>query len=143
MEKALISRCLLGEKCRWDGQIIKYDVDNMRQSNEFVAICPEMDGGLSCPRPKAEIHNGDGFNVLDGKSSVLNAEGAIITDNYLKGAQRALNLALTMNIRKVLLKDKSPSCGVKHIYNDGKLIDGMGVTAALLQRHNLELISIE
>jgi uncharacterized protein YbbK (DUF523 family) len=143
MEKALISRCLLGEKCRWDGKTLQYDIGNMMQDYDFVAICPEMDGNLSCPRPKAEISNGNGFNVLDWKSVVLNIDGRNITDNYLKGAQKALNLALTMNIKKAILKDKSPSCGVKYIYNDGKLVEGMGVTAGLLKRHKLELISIE
>ncbi len=109
----------------------------------MIPICPEMDGGLPCPRPASEINGGDGFDILDGKSSVVDTEGRDVTDNYLKGAQVALNKALNEAVNLAYLKDGSPSCGVKAIYNNGRLVSGMGVTAALLARHGIKLVSAE
>ncbi len=144
MQKAvLVSRCLLGERCRWNGNILKDGGLEEFENYRVIPICPEMDGGLPCPRPASEIDGGDGFDILDGKSSVVNTEGRDVTDNYLKGAQVALNKALNEAVNFAYLKERSPSCGVKAIYNDGKLVSGMGVAAALLSRHGLKLVSVE
>lgn len=144
MQKAvLVSRCLLGERCRWDGNVLKDSRLEKPENRRTIPICPEMDGGLPCPRPKSEISCGDGLDVLDGKSSVADTEGRDVTDNYLKGAQVALNKALNEGTNLAYLKEKSPSCGVKMIYNDGRLVSGMGVTAALLTRHGINLVSVE
>lgn len=143
MQKAvLVSRCLLGERCRWDGKILKDGILEKLENCRTALICPEMDGGLPCPRPASEINGGDGFDVLDGKSSVLDTEGRDVTDNYLRGAQVALNKALNEAIKLAYLKEGSPSCGVRAIYNSGKLVSGIGVTAALLERHGIKLVSV-
>lgn len=112
-------------------------------SYRVIRICPEMDGGLPCLGSPSEIDGGDGFDILDGKSSVVDIEGRDVTDNYLKGAQLALNKALVEGADLAYLKDKNPSCGVRTIYHDGKSVSGMGVAAALLSRHGLKLVSVE
>ncbi len=142
MQKAvLVSRCLLGEKCRWDGNILKDARLVKFEDRMMVLICPEMDGGLPCPRPTSEIKGGDGFDILDGKSVVIDTEGRDVTDNYLRGAQVALNKAFQEAVNMAYLKEGSPSCGVKTIYSDGRLVSGVGVTAALLARHGIKLVS--
>jgi uncharacterized protein YbbK (DUF523 family) len=143
MERVLISRCLLGEPCRWDGIRLDSNLNEILKDNEIFSICPEVDAGLPCPRPKAEIAKGNGFDVLDGVSSVIDNNGQDVTASFLKGAQIGLNLCLANDIKKAILKDKSPSCGVNHIYVDGRLISGVGVTAALLARHRVEINSIK
>ena len=143
MSNALVSKCLLGEKCRWDGNLLQRNV--LRNAGEYrlLPICPDMDGGLPCPRPAAEINSGDGFSVLDGKSRVVDSFDRDVTDNLLRGAQKALNLALMKGIEIAFLKEKSPSCGVGQIYISGDLTSGIGVTAALLTRHGIKLEPVE
>ncbi len=109
----------------------------------LIAVCPEMDGGLPCPRPASQIVSGDGFSVIDQKSSVIDSFGGNVTDKYLVGAETALKIALKNGAKSAFLKDKSPSCGVRRIYRDGKPVPGIGVTAALLSRHNIKLECIE
>ena len=135
----MVSRCLLGGICRWDGKKLEDNKLIDPKDIKFVSVCPEMDGGLPCPRPAAEIVAGDGFDVLDGKSRVIDIGGRDVTDNYLKGAQAALNAALVNGIELAVLKDKSPSCGVTRIIRGGEKVSGLGVMAALLKRHNIRL----
>ncbi len=142
-EAVLVSRCLLGERCRWNGNTLINNRLEEFENYNMIPICPEIDGGLPCPRPASEIDGGDGFDVLDGESSVIDTEGRDVTDNCLNGAQMALNRALDEGVRLAFLKERSPSCGVETIYNNGRLVSGMGVTAALLARHGIKLVSVE
>ena len=100
---------------------------------------------MPTPRPAVEIVGGDGNDVLDGKARVLTADGVDKTEEFLKGAQFALELAQSQSATSVILKSKSPSCGCGEIY-DGTfskiLSSGDGVTTALLKRHGIEVISI-
>jgi uncharacterized protein YbbK (DUF523 family) len=139
----MVSRCLIGQLCRWDGKILADNISGQLKEYEIYPICPEMDGGLPCPRPRAEISNNDGFTVLDGLTAVKDDTGRDVTMNFLRGAQRALNLALSLGIKKAILKEKSPSCGVELIYRGRIVCPGRGVTTALLIRHDLEVISGE
>ena len=91
-----------------------------------------MAGGLPTPRPPSEIV-GDKVLTIDGED---------VTAQYLLGAQKALELAQKHNIRVAILKARSPSCGSKQVYDgthSGKLIDGMGVTAALFIQHGIKV----
>lgn len=144
--KILISACLLGVNCRYDGGNSRdKDAIKRHQHDELVPVCPEEAGGLPTPRPAVEIVGGDGNDVLDGKARVLTADGVDKTEEFLKGAQIALELAQSEGATSVLLKSKSPSCGCGEIY-DGTfsktLVSGDGVTTALLKRHGIEVISI-
>ena len=144
--KILISACLLGVNCRYDGGNSRDEnAISLHQSDELISVCPEEAGGLPTPRPAVEIVGGDGNDVLDGKARVLTADGVDKTEEFLKGAQFALELAQSQSATSVILKSKSPSCGCGEIY-DGSfsrtLISGDGVTTALLKRHGIEVISI-
>jgi uncharacterized protein YbbK (DUF523 family) len=143
MKKCLVSKCLTGELCRWDGKRLDNSIMERLKGYEIYPVCPEMEGGLPCPRPRAEIADGDGDYVLDGLARVKDDKGNDVTFSFLQGAQCVLNLALKHNIKKAFLKEKSPSCGVNVIYNNGRLVDGVGVTAALLIRHGVKVSIIE
>ncbi len=122
----LISACLLGCACRYDGQSkpISPLVKSLMKRATLIPVCPEILGGLSTPRPPAEI-------VGD---RVINANGVDVSAAYRKGAEEALSLARLYNAQGIILRDRSPSCGVGTVY-DGSFsrrpIPGNGITAAL------------
>jgi uncharacterized protein YbbK (DUF523 family) len=143
MEKVLVSKCLTGERCRWDAKEHNSPAMERLTALQIYSVCPEMEGGLPCPRPKAEIIRGDGYDVLDGSAKVIDDMGIDVTGMFLQGAKNALNMAINQNIKKAFLKEKSRSCGVNFIYNEGRLSRGVGVTTALLIRNGVEVISVE
>lgn len=144
--KVLISACLLGVNCRFDGGNSRNeDAIKRRETDELISVCPEEAGGLPTPRPPVEIVGGDGNDVLDGKAKVMTADGEDKTAEFLKGAKHALELAQSQGVTCVIFKSKSPSCGCGTIYDgsfSGTLISGDGVTTALLKRHGIEVISM-
>ena len=144
--KTLVSACLLGINCRYNGGNNRDDnVIKRHHTDELVPVCPEEAGGLPTPRPVVEIVGGDGNDVLDGKAKVMTADGEDKTEAFLKGAQHALKVAQAQGTTSVIFKSRSPSCGCGNIYDgtfSGTLIAGDGVTAALLKRHGIEVISI-
>ena len=134
--KILVSRCLLGEPCRYDGKFKPVpEVEKLRaRGYEIIPVCPEVMGGLSTPRPPAEIQP-------DGR--VVNREGADVTANYRKGAQRTLESAREADCALALLKEKSPSCGNRQVYDGsftGTLIPGRGVAAGLLEENGIRVL---
>lgn len=128
MPKILVSACLYGECTKYDGtcNLLKHPLFlKWKNMGELIPVCPEVMGGLPTPRPCSEIK--------DGK--VVNTEGQDVTDNFNKGAQEALKIARENGVTFAILKQGSPSCGCKKIYDgtfSGKKISGMGVTARLL-----------
>jgi len=143
----LVSACLLGIRTTFDGRshptpaLVK-----LAAQGRVIPICPEMAGGLSLPRPPAEVVGGDGHGVLDGTTRVVTSGGADVTAAFLAGAQRALATSRQHGITVAILKARSPSCGCRFIH-DGTfseaLVPGVGVAAALLQRHGLTVLSEE
>ena len=81
----------------------------------------------------------DGFAVLGGKARVVDISGNDVTANYIEGAQKTLQIVKENAIHRVILKSKSPSCGVKNIVRKGQKIKGSGVTAALLRQKRISL----
>jgi uncharacterized protein YbbK (DUF523 family) len=147
LEPVLVSACLAGRACRFDGSDNRDDrLARLVASGRAVLVCPEEDGGLPTPRPPAEIVGGDGDDVLDGRARVLTKDGADVTDAYLLGAGAALDAARRVGARTAVLKARSPSCGRGCIY-DGSFSrtarDGDGVTAALLRRNGIEVVTDE
>ena len=143
--KTLISACLLGVRCRYDGGHSR-DVAAIKQheTDTLIAVCPEELGGLPTPRPPAEIVGGDGEDVLAGTAKVMTAAGEDVTDAYLRGAHHTLRIAQSHGATRVILKARSPSCGCGHIYDgtfSSTLKAGDGVTAALLKQHGIAVIS--
>lgn len=144
MTKILMSACLLGQKVRYDGGDCLQNHSRLQawlDAGKVVTICPEMAGGLATPRPPAEIQGGKtGDVVLQGLATVLTSTGIDVTEEFVKGAQKALALAQKHQVRVAILKAKSPSCGSNTVYDGnftGQQIPGMGITAALLSQHGI------
>ena len=142
MEQILISACLLGQPVRYDGRSCPFEcprINLWQAKGLLVPVCPEMDGGLPVPRPPAEITPGGGPGVWAGTARVKTRE-IDVTDFFIKGAQAALDKAVACGIKTALLKQKSPSCGSCRIYDGSfsrSLVDGMGVTTALLRQNGI------
>lgn len=137
MKKIIVSACLLGENCKYNGgNNLNQDLLNFLKDYEVYPICPECFGGLSTPRVPAEII-GD---------KVINKEGLDVTNNYLDGAIKALSIAKKENISIAILKAKSPSCGVDKIYDgtfSNTLISGDGITARLFKENHIAVYTEE
>ena len=127
----LISACLLGENCKYNGgNNYTAAVELLRERYTLIPICPEQDGGLPTPRESSE-RLGD---------SVVSKSGADVTVQFLRGAQHALDTACANGCTRALLKERSPSCGCGAIYDgtfSGTVVEGDGVTAQLLQQHGI------
>ncbi len=114
------------------------------QKGLIIPVCPEQLGGLPTPRPPAEIYGGNANDVLNGLARILTKEGSDVTAEFLFGAEQTLHLALSVNPELVIFKENSPSCGVNCVYDgshSGLLIQGCGVTTALLRRKGFTVIS--
>lgn len=139
-----ISACLLGMPCRYDGgsKPLLDLVKLIGQNRVIIPFCPEIQGGLAIPRFPAEIIDGDGTMVIQGKARVVNKKGEDYTEQYLNGARAVLEMAKDLHPKLIMLKSKSPSCGIGEIYDgsfNGILKQGDGVTAALLKRAGFEV----
>ena len=144
--KVMISACLLGVPCRYDGGHSRNETAMQhKETYQLIPVCPEEAGGLSTPRPPAEIVGGDGNDVLDGTAKVMTVDGVDVTEAYLRGARHALAVAQSHDATQVILKARSPSCGCDNIYDgtfSGTLTSGDGVTTALLKRHGITVTSM-
>lgn len=143
----LVSACLLGVACNHEGRAAEVTLrEELARSFRVVPVCPEVLGGLSTPRPAAEIQGGSGEDVLEGRARVVNVEGDDVTRAYRRGADAAVRVALASSAGRAVLKARSPSCGSAGIY-DGSfskgLKEGSGVTAAALRVAGLEVTSEE
>lgn len=145
MPKYLISACLVGENVRYDGQnCLQQKLRQLVIEQRAVIICPEVSGGLSTPRLATEIIGGNGEDVLCGKAKVLDSAGNDVSNAFIQGAYKALQLAQKHQITHVILKANSPSCGSELIYDgsfSGNKIQGNGVTSALLKQHGFTVIT--
>ena len=135
--KILVSACLLGKNCKYNGgNNLNQGVLEFIEGHEVIGVCPEQLGGLSTPRLPAEIVAGH----------VTNKEGVSVDAQFRKGAQTALAVALEKKVDLAILQSRSPSCGVKEIYDgnfSGKKIKGQGVFAKLLSAHGIKVLDAE
>lgn len=146
MKTWLVSRCLLGEACRYDGQTKGNDrIQSLLKGKiRIVPVCPECDGGLPVPRTPSEIQGGDGADVLRGAARVVSVDGEDRTETFVCGARLAVETARREGAKVALLKAKSPSCGIGRIYDGsftGRLREGDGVAAAALRAAGLAIHS--
>ncbi len=135
----LVSSCLLGVACRYDGGSVP-NVSLIRglAGERVLPVCPEVLGGLPIPRHPARLQEGDGFSVLDGKARLVDASGRDVTSEFLLGAHKTLELARKFGVTECRLKSRSPSCGsVAHPDRP------VGVTAALLMRQGFTVHELE
>lgn len=133
----LCSACLLGVKCRYDGRdALNEKVLTLLKTETLIPVCPEQLGGLPTPREPAEIKEG----------RVITRSGIDVTENFKRGAKEVLKIAKLFRIKEAVLKQGSPSCGCGHIYDgtfSGKIVKGDGITAALLKKHGITVITEE
>jgi len=142
LESILVSACLLGVNCRYDGgHAYCPEVFDELFNRHFIPICPEQLGGLPTPRIRAYIEGGDGADVWQGTVRVRNQAGEDLTAAFLRGARETLRLAQMVKAKKAILKDHSPSCGTQSIYRQEELVKGVGVTAFLLAKNGIEVVS--
>lgn len=143
----LISACLAGDRVRYDGKLMPLSdilLSRWHQKGMLVKICPEVSGGLTIPRPEAQILNGNGQDVLEGKAKVMDIQGHDVTHSFIRGAEYTLSQFEKYHIRVAVLKERSPSCGVHHIYDgrfNSSLIPGCGVTTAMLRQNGVKVFS--
>ena len=126
MENILVSACLIGIGCRYDGKHkVNEDVLSLKEKFNLIPVCPEIYGGLPTPRVPSERIG----------EKVMMKDGTDVTENYKRGALEALELCRIYDIKTAILKERSPSCGKGQIYDgsfSGKLTERDGVTAELL-----------
>ena len=173
----LLSACLAGIRCRFDGKIkLVEKYKNLTDNGMAITICPEIAGGMSAPRPPSEIVGGMGEDLLrcngiltetgeinrdklhtelfpvdeeccsDNRTKIINKNGKDVSNYYIRGAIETLKIAEKHNIKKAVLKARSPACGKGKIY-DGTfsktLMRGNGVAAELLIKAGIEVITEE
>ena len=133
MENIIVSACLLGVSCRYDGNSKPNEkIINLKEKYNLIPICPEIMGGLPTPRMSAEIKDG----------RVKTENGIDVTEEYKKGADEAIKLAKLFGCKKAILKENSPSCGCGKIYNGEftrTLKDGNGITAELFMKNGIDV----
>ena len=135
MEKILISACLIGDKCKYNGGDNKNPlIEKLLEQYELIPFCPEVEGGLKTPRDPAEIIG----------ERVKTESGRDVSFQYNRGADLASNICLYLDIKVAILKETSPSCGVNEIY-DGtfshRKIKGQGITTKRLRQMGVRVIS--
>ncbi|MBS7220015.1 MAG: DUF523 domain-containing protein [Clostridiales bacterium] len=133
MENIIVSACLLGVSCRYDGNSKPNEkIIDLKEKYNLIPICPEIMGGLPTPRMPAEIKDG----------RVKTENGIDVTEEYKKGADEAIKLAKLFGCKKAILKENSPSCGCGKIYNGEftrTLKDGNGITAELFMKNGIDV----
>lgn len=131
----IVSACLAGYRCRYDGKVIPdAEIVALVKQGGAIPVCPEMMGGLPCPRVPAE-------RTADGRR-VVTKDGGDVTDAYRRGAEETLRMARLYGCEHAILKARSPSCGCGQIYDgsfSGTLRDGSGVAAALLTENGISV----
>lgn len=143
--KILVSSCLLGKKCRYNGQhALNTELIEKLKGGQVIDCCPEIMAGLPTPRPSCNIQGGSGLDVLEGKAKVLGEDGQDYTNQFIEGAKLALKEALENKVVKAILKKNSPSCGYGKVYveNGTKIADGNGVLAELLKQNGIDIESL-
>lgn len=135
--KIMVSACLLGENCKYNGGNNKSEsLLRLLSGHIVIPVCPEVLGGLPTPRIPAEIESG----------VVINREGVSVDEAFRQGAENALKIAKQEQPELIILQSRSPSCGAKQVYDGtftGTLIPGRGVFAAMAQQAGFRVMDIE
>lgn len=143
-ELVLVSGCLAGLRCMWSGKADPNAwVIKMVRKGKAIPVCPEQLGGRPTPRPPCGIFSREPLKVLTSRG-----RGEDRTTQFIKGARETLRIAKMFGIKKAILKNKSPSCGVTKTWQLDKnfrnhIAKGEGVTAELLRRNSIEVLSEE
>lgn len=142
----LVSACLLGLLTRYDGASKRNltVIDHLRRQDLIpIPVCPEQLAGLPTPRPATRFADGSGADVVTGRGRMVNDRGETVNDLFLRGARESLKLAKLAGCQEALLKERSPSCGVHQVYLGDDIVEGCGVTTALLEASGIMVFSEE
>ena len=135
--KVMVSACLLGENCKYNGgNNLNPDLLRLLSGHTVIPVCPEVLGGLPVPRIPAEIVNG----------AVVNREGISVDDAFRRGAEKALELAAAERPDLIILQSRSPSCGARQVYDgtfSGTLVRGKGVFAEMVANAGFRVMDAE
>ena len=135
--KVMVSACLLGENCKYNGgNNLNPELLRLLSGHTVIPVCPEVLGGLPVPRIPAEIVNG----------AVVNREGISVDDAFRRGAEKALELAAAERPDLVILQSRSPSCGTRQVYDgtfSGTLVRGKGVFAEMAVNAGFRVMDAE
>ena len=135
--KVMVSACLLGENCKYNGgNNLNPELLRLLSEHTVIPVCPEVLGGLPVPRIPAEIVSG----------VVVNREGVCVDDAFRRGAEKALELAAAERIDLVILQPRSPSCGTRQVYDgtfSGMLVRGKGVFAEMAANAGFRVMDAE
>lgn len=143
MHMIAVSACLMGTQCRYNGaSALNGELFDLLKDKDVLLFCPEVMASLPTPRNPAEIRNGNGGDVIKNQAVVIDKNGKNMTGAFVNGAVNTMSLFSKCDVSVVILKDKSPSCGVEKIY-DGSfsetLIDGHGVLTAFLLQNDTKI----
>ena len=131
----IVSACLLGINCKYNGESnYNQRILELTKNERVIPVCPEQLGGLTTPRLPCEIV------MVNGEKRVMRKDGVDVTEAFLKGAEETLKIAKLFDVKKAILKTKSPSCGSCQIYDGtfgGGLVEGSGVAADLLAKNHV------
>ena len=134
--KILVSACLIGEKCKYNGgDNYSEKLARFLEGHEVIPVCPEVAGGLPVPRHSSEIVEG----------VVMNDIGENVDHEFKAGAEYCLRTAVDEKIDLAILQSRSPSCGVKQVYDgtfSGTLVEGSGIFARRLQEQGIKVVDI-
>lgn len=132
--KIMVSACLLGENCKYNGGNNRSQaVLDYVKGHEVIPVCPEVMGGLPIPRVPCEI--------VDGR--VINRNGVSCDAEYRQGASEALMIAKNEKVDLAILQSRSPSCGCRQIYDgtfSGKLVEGRGIFGSLMVQNGFRVV---
>jgi len=144
MQYVLISSCLLGLQTRYDGSD-SFDPLILKLKEDYVLlpVCPELLGGLTIPREPATFEQGDGRAFWEENTRVIQETGGDVTQNFREGALKTVDFARFLKARIIILKDGSPSCGIRKTNVSFQSVCGIGVTAYLLRKNEFDIYTVE
>ena len=135
--KIMVSACLLGQMCKYNGESNRNErLIRLLSGHDVIPVCPEVLGGLPVPRKPAEIVRGE----------VINRDGVSVDAAFRAGAEKAFLTAMEEKPDLIILQSRSPSCGVNGIYDgsfSGKMIPGRGVFADMLLKKGFPAVDVE
>ncbi|RKZ22528.1 DUF523 domain-containing protein [bacterium] len=134
MKRILVSACLIGLPTRYNGKDAKREeVLKLAEGECLLPLCPEQLGGLPTPRPRATLSGG----------KVVNEEGEDVTENFLRGAGMVVELCKKLGIKKAILKEGSPSCGVNFTNVDWERVPGKGILTKMLETEGIKVEGVQ
>jgi len=138
----VISACLAGISVRYDGGSKPHSaLEHLARETILIPVCPEILGGLGVPRPRCHFVAGDGNAVLRNTASVMDEHGNDRTSAFLRGAEETLRIVELVSPTLIVLKEGSPSCGLRSVDIQGERKPGCGVTTALLRGRHIPIVT--